>query len=89
MVILLYCSLQVRSREKRDGANARKNSWISGQNPENDRGGRAVTVEGAMRVLFKDIAALNKRLDQLGMQTLNDIPGGGEIDPHWRGKIEP
>lgn len=65
--------------------------WIAGF-PDRVRKmtrGRAATTEGALRVAFEEIEALKKRLDLFGMQTLADIPDGAEIDPHWRGKIEP
>lgn len=52
-------------------------------------GGKAATVEGALRVAFETIEELTQRLNMLGSQTLADIPEGTEIDPHLRGKIEP
>jgi len=52
-------------------------------------GGKAVSLVGALEIAFQRIDDLTNRLDRLGTQTLSDIPEGGEIDPHWRGKIEP
>ncbi len=52
-------------------------------------GGKAVSLVGALEVAFQRIDELTARLDMFGTQTLSDIPEGAEIDPHWRGKIEP